>query len=121
LAVTPNGHALAAWIEDGVVRVSDGDGATRTWTPALTISQRGASGDPAVALDPAGDAVVAWTQGTEAAAAFRPANGGWGEPVDLGSAAQSADPHVAIDDAGNAVAVWLAGTTLRSAAKLRTG
>jgi hypothetical protein len=69
------------------------------------------SGAPVVAVDPAGNAVAAWSQSDGSSqrtrAAFRPAGGAFG-PADTISAAgvNTQDVSVAMDAAGNAIAVW---------------
>jgi hypothetical protein len=64
-----------------------------------------------VAMNGAGDAIVAWPAATEGAhviqAVRRPAGAGFTAPVDLSAAGGDAlNPQVAIDPAGNAVATW---------------
>jgi len=65
-----------------------------------------------VALDPAGDAVAAWTgddgAGTQSLlAAWRPAGGAWGAPQPLASRRAVDAPAVTLDAAGNATVVWI--------------
>jgi len=66
----------------------------------------------AVALDPAGDAIAAWTDddgaGTQALkVARRPAGGSWDAPQALVRRAHVDAPAVALDAAGNATVVWI--------------
>ncbi len=66
---------------------------------------------PTVAMNDRGDTVVAWTRGEGSdgvvQAAFRPAGGSFGAPVNLSTGGESATaPRVAIDDAGDATVVW---------------
>ena len=67
--------------------------------------------EPSVAIDPAGDAVVAWRyfDGTDQVieAAERPAAGSFSVPDGLSSSGvNSFEPEVAMDGAGEAIAVW---------------
>ncbi len=119
LALAPGDSALVAWIEDGVVRVSDGELSTGVWEPPVTLSN-GADGDPQLAVDAAGDAVVVWAAGDVVEAAFRPTGGSWAAPVEIGGVpnASTAAPQVAIDGSGNVVALWI-GARVQSAARLR--
>jgi hypothetical protein len=80
---------------------------------------------PQVAVDPAGDAVVAWQRSngahTVVQASVRPAGGSFGPAATLSDATQDASQvHVAIDPAGNATVVWStdtgSGTVVQAAA-----
>src|SRR5262249_50316834 len=126
LAVTPDGDAFVAWIENGVVEVAQGNIASATWNAPATLKDGGdAEGDPVIALDAAGDAVVAWPwrsqprEPTIVQAAFRPAHGSWGQAVDLATVGRDFQhaPRVAIDDAGNAAALWPEDAALRSSVR----
>ena len=129
LALVPSGAALVAWIDGGAVRVAGGQAATGTWDQALTPATggSGADTDVAVALNSAGDALLAWSWRRSATgpaivqAAFRPAGGNWGAAFDLGTAGTGRS-HVqaAVNQAGGAAVVWLDGTTLRGAGRARS-
>jgi hypothetical protein len=128
LSVVPSGETLVAWIDGGAVRVAHGQAANGTWDAPFTPATGGVGidTDVAVAMNPAGDAVLAWswrrsTGGpTLVQAAFRPGGGSWGTPIDLG-AAGSGRSHVAaaINAPGGAAVVWLDGTALRGAGRSR--
>jgi hypothetical protein len=65
-----------------------------------------------VAVDPAGDAIAAWTDddgaGTQSLlAAWRPAGGAWSAPQSLASRRGVDAPAVALDASGNATVVWI--------------
>ena len=65
-----------------------------------------------VAVDPAGDAVLAWTGGDGAGTqtllvAWRPAGGVWSAPQPLARRTSVDAPAVALDAAGNATVVWI--------------
>src|SRR6185436_17563197 len=79
--------------------------------PAAPLAPANGPGGPVVALDPAGDAVAAWTdddgRGTQSLlVATRPAGGAWSVPTPLASDVGVDAPAVTIDAAGNATAIW---------------
>jgi hypothetical protein len=80
--------------------------------PPVDLSGAGQhAGAQVVAMNPAGDAVVAWTRsdGTKlrVQASVRPAGGSFQPAVELSLAGQHGQsPSVAIDDAGNAIVAW---------------
>lgn len=80
------------------------------WTPATTLSGRVPFGitAPQVAVDPAGDAIAAWSYNTGSdyriRARFRRAGGTWERAVEWPGWAGSAS--VAIDAEGDAVVAW---------------
>ena len=128
LALTRAGDAFVVWVENGVVEVAHGSLSTATWDSPLALTSNGdAEGDPVVAVNDAGDVVAAWQwrdqprDPTTVQAAFRPAQGGWSPPANLGTAGQNFlhDPQVAIDASGNATALWPEDTALRSAVRPR--
>jgi PKD domain len=129
LALVPSGEVLVAWIDSGAVRVARGEATTGVWDQPLTPATGGvgADTDVAVALNNAGDAVLAWSWRRSASgpavvqAAFRPAGGNWDAAVDLGTAGTGRS-HVqaAINQAGGAAVVWLDGTALRRAGRSRS-
>ena len=129
LALVPSGEALVAWIDSGSVRLARGNAATGVWDQPVGPVNGGVNTDTdvAVALNPAGDAVVAWSWRRSVGgpnvvqASFRPAGGGWGQAVDLGSAAAAhSNVQVAISDAGAVALVWRDGSILRGAGRSRS-
>jgi len=83
------------------------------WLPATppTTAANGPSG-AVVAVDPAGDAIAAWTDddgaGTQSlVVATRPAGGPWSTPAPLASDVGVDAPAVTMDAAGNATVVWI--------------
>ena len=109
------GNATAVWTQsDGTHSIARA--AERpvggSWSTPVDLS--GSVGDaeiPTVAVDPAGDVIVAWkerTSGSEAIeVSYKPAGGSWEGPaaVEFGSAVVET-PAVAIDDTGDAVVIW---------------
>jgi PKD domain len=114
VAADSQGDMTAVWLgSDGVhasvlaaVRPAGG-----AWPPPVELSSidRNAD-DPAVAVDPQGDATAVWVRedatGGTLQAAMRPAGGTWQSPVDVSSAPDLEDPEVAVDSQGDAIAVW---------------
>ena len=99
------------WVQMAVRR----DGGS--FGPPVDLTPRdGLAGAAVVAVNPRGDAVVAWYAYHDglitARAVFRPAGGSFGAPVDVSSPALvMSEPHVAIDAAGTAVVAWSRGTS----------
>ena len=100
-------HDGGKWIIEAATRPAGGD-----WQPPVEIStgSHGAE-NPAVAIDPQGEAVAVWWRYNGAQdiieAATLPAGGAWQPPVEISPEGQSAlEPEVTFDLQGNAVAVW---------------
>jgi hypothetical protein len=124
LAVAPSGRAVLAWraptlVEDRyAVRASTREDGV--WSPPHELGLVSGAigiGDPQVAIDARGDAIVAWIDTNPPAApgrgivraAIRPAGGGWSPPRTLSGDdgyASTSTPRVAIDEAGNAAVLW---------------
>jgi PKD domain/Collagen triple helix repeat (20 copies) len=88
--------------------------AAPAWLPPISMGGNHPT-FPALAVDPAGDAVVVWLQGPpghdDVMAAFRPSGGPFGQPEKIGVSDQFAGqpptvPVVAMDRDGNALALW---------------
>jgi hypothetical protein len=114
VAMAGNGDVVAAWVQStGGLWASIRPAGGSFGAPAPVSSGTGnvAGQRPALAADPAGNAVVAWLQsnGTHQLmrAAFRPAGGSFGPPATISAAGQhAANPDLAMDGAGNAIVVW---------------
>ena len=119
IAVTPNGLAFAAWVEDGV-GAGDIYFAARSEAGAWLASERvndevcsHGDGSPRLAVDPAGASYAVWADdpsgNSDVFFAWRPASGSWSSPVkindDLGASDQM-NPAIAVDGAGVAYAAW---------------
>jgi hypothetical protein len=117
VAIDPSGAAVVAWarrvgVTEAIVQAkSRAPGGI--WTLASNLSKPGGSaGEPSVAIDPAGDAVVSWQRRNgsyEVAQAVRRTGeaGAWSAPVDLSGAEESTYGTVAaLDDAGDATVAW---------------
>jgi hypothetical protein len=124
VAIDAQGAAIVVWER----RTAAGDTSTRlvraalrpaggTWQPPADLSAPVAGEhplSPAIAIGPAGDAVVVWQHfdGTSSIvqSASRAPGGAWQTPVDVSAAGEDASgAQVAIDAQGVATAVWQAG------------
>ncbi len=82
------------------------------WESPTLVSQPGeAGGNPYVALDAAGDSLVAWRGEDEGhefvRAAYRPVDGSWGAPSDVSAEGEAVEAvRAAVDPNGNAIVAW---------------
>jgi PKD domain-containing protein len=109
------GDTTAVWATGSFPNNFSVQAATRpasgSWSSPQTIST--ANTQPigvALAVDPKGNAIAAWTyvkeMGLGLAAAFRPAGGGWEAPREVASAANYGVPQVALAASGEGIVVW---------------
>jgi hypothetical protein len=116
-ALDAAGNATVAWEalygNTHIVAVAEAAAGSNAWSAPTVLSQKGmAAFEPALAVDPQGDAVAAWTErsaGTEVLRAARrdAGDGTWSTPVDLSSVGtENKAAAVAIDPFGDAVAAW---------------
>lgn len=106
VAAYPTGDVLAVWTSDVGVSAVRYDSTTDTWGGSTLIASRSVAHAPAVAVDPDGNALVAWhLDGSYRIEAVRYAadTGTWGAPVDLGA---GWNVRVETHTDGNAVALW---------------
>ncbi|AEG92391.1 DUF7151 family protein [Ramlibacter tataouinensis] len=116
VAVNAQGQAVAVWVEVvpmGGYRIrASHRPAGGAWS---TPVDAGASGAwmikrPAVAMDPAGNAMVLFSHfdstGDQLYAARYTAGMGWSPAVSLASGVTTSDPQIGMDAGGNAVAAW---------------
>lgn len=121
VAINESGDAIAVWVEtDGsnnriyAARLAYG---SSTWVPYGTpLSTAGEnSSEPQVAIDPAGNAVVVWTESSAGQfyirAASLPAGGTSFNLFPFLSSSGAGTPDVAIDSNGNATVVWVLSST----------
>lgn len=121
IAADAAGNTIAIWIqganpnsENAVNHVQTARlvAATQTWTAPSIRTTRGGASQPAIASDPAGNAVAVWRQydGTTfriQAARYLAATDTWTGPVDLSTPDGPANsPVVGLDRHGNAVVLW---------------
>ncbi len=116
VAIDPAGDAVAVWRWQGsgheLIQAST-DVAGGAWSAPVDLSATSLDvSEPAVAIDPAGEAVAVWWRYDGSVdvvqAASEVVGGSWSAPTDLSSADfEARDPEVAVDPAGEAVAVWL--------------
>jgi hypothetical protein len=116
IALDGAGNAVVVWSDEPdashrTILSADRPAASGVWQTPQPVSALGQQyRHPAVAVDPAGDAVAVWQNeaATLVQAAVRPAGGAWSAPKDvLSGSGLLGVPKVAVDPAGNAVAVWL--------------
>lgn len=114
-AMDARGDATAVWMhKDGgdyvvesAYRPEQGE-----WEEPTLVSAPGEEGgNPHVAVDGDGDSLVVWRGGDEGEesvrAAYRPAGGAWGEPVDVSAAGDHVQSlQAAVDPEGNAIVAW---------------
>ena len=115
IALDGSGSAYAIWSRSngsrGVIetRVKPAGG---RWGPTGALSSASyGSGQPQIAVSPAGDAVATWTHNTsptKVQARVRPAGGAWEATThDLSAAGRRAtEPQVGVDADGDVVAAW---------------
>jgi hypothetical protein len=114
VAADAQGDMTAVWLDsDGVhasVLASERPAGGAWPTPVELSSIDQTADDPAVAVDPQGDATAVWVRedatGETLQAAVRPADGTWQSPVNVSSAPDLEDPEVAVDSQGDAIVVW---------------
>jgi hypothetical protein len=115
LAVAPDGGAAVVWRrEDGsksIVQAAVRGGAGK-WSAPVSLSAAGENAvTPAVAIDPAGEALATWQRFDGAhqiieVSARRP-GARWSAPVDLSARGRNAeDPQVALSATGEATVAW---------------
>lgn len=114
-AMDARGDAIAVWMhDDGTHYVVESSYRPEQgeWGGATLVSQPGEeAGNPHVAIDGKGDALVIWRgedEGEERLrASYRLAGGEWEAPVDISSPGEQVQaPRAAVDPSGNAIAVW---------------
>jgi len=118
-AVDAQGDATAVWMHqagpDWVVQGAYKP-AGGSWEAPTVLSDPGeAGGNPQIALDAGGDAMVVWRGQIEghdvARAAYKPVDGGWESPTSVPTEGEAVQwPLVALDAAGNAIVVWSGST-----------
>jgi hypothetical protein len=117
IAVDPRGDVLVVWIlydgfGSGIVQAAWRSAASGTWEPPVDLTPaRQIMYEPALALDAAGNAIVAWTAPGDGSAVIQSATrsaatGAWGAPATLSAAGTAYTPQLAMNAAGDAVAQW---------------
>jgi hypothetical protein len=118
IGVAGNGEMLAVWDQAGSTVDAASAPAGGSFAPAAAVSAAGSEGDPRLAMDAAGDAVLAWgalQAGIEAVhAVTRSASGVLGPEITLSAHGEAIYPvsanvpsaFVGMDSAGDALAGW---------------
>ena len=116
VAVNPDGDAAVVWMgltsAGGVVIRAAGRPVGGDWSePAALSGLDGYAIEPDLAIDGEGAVTATWSEGEGSGeygvveAATRPADGDWGEPVEL-SDGSAISPQLAVDPEGEVTAVW---------------
>jgi hypothetical protein len=100
-----HGNAIVVWSNGGIF-ASRYRAESDTWSSPMPIV--GAYGRPRIAMNAAGDAIVAWLgAGSIWTTRFDATQQSWGSVVAIDPGGSSGDePQIAMDAAGNAIAVW---------------
>jgi len=117
VAIDAHGDAIAVWqqtLETTMVVAATHVAGAASWSVGQTVSNpMREAGEPRVAIDPGGDAVVLFTGRNAAgneivqASAEQGFGGEWGAPILLSApGADASRATLGIDDAGEAIAVW---------------
>lgn len=108
LAVDASGHATAVWqlhVAQYIWMVQGAGGLGGVWEAPVDLSSASEIGEPQVAADPAGDAVVSWIINNQfPQVATKTANGSWQPPIYVPQYPGS-HAKVAVDSKGNAIVV----------------
>ncbi|HUA48631.1 MAG TPA: PKD domain-containing protein [Solirubrobacteraceae bacterium] len=119
VAADPEGEAIAVWSEvaTNVNQVWESthppDGA---WQAPVMLGYTTWWG-PQVVVDSAGDATVAWGDGSGVEVSERPYGGTWRSPVSLGGAGNDQGLQLAEDSRGDTIAVWEVGVIVYAATR----
>jgi hypothetical protein len=114
-AMDARGDTTAVWMHfDGLHYVVESTYRPEggEWEVPTPVSQPGEEGgNPHVALDASGDALVVWRghgeEGESVRAAYRPAGGSWGSATDVSSPGEQVESlRDAVDPEGNAIVAW---------------
>ena len=112
VALSSASRGLVVFLSDGLTARRFNNG---VWGPATTVSTEGANlRNYDVAVDGAGNGVVAWTNDLGTQVRAYSWGSGWDPTVSLSSSA-GAWPRVASNEAGDTVAAWCQGTNLKGA------
>ena len=116
-----SGAAVVAWLRptgaNTMAQVSyrpTGGG----WEPARNLSHRGHSaGTVAVAMNRAGDAIVAWRHAGLLWSSSRPRGEAWRPRVSVGPFCKICVANIALDEEGNAAASWVTSRVVEASFK----
>ncbi len=115
VAIDSNGDAVAAWIENSLVK-SSSKIVNGNWTAEVTVSATNAS-SPRLVSDLNGNATVIWVESGVIKAATKPFNGNWSSSTALSTSGASS-PSLCVDAAGDVVAAWVRSGNLETSTKL---
>jgi hypothetical protein len=123
LRVDAAGNAIAVWVERPTprneVHAARFTASTGSWSAPSMLNDAAAQAyEPELAMTNAGDAIVVWTEASDAGQAtgiganrYLAATAAWSGATHVQPAGTSAGvlPHVALDGTGNSIAIWLQG------------
>ena len=109
-------RSVAVWLSrpDGdsavAIRASWRDGPAATWTPAVTIATGARARAPRVGVNAAGDALVAWAEGTARgrvrASSLASGTQTWSPPRTISGSGPAGPPALSVGEAGDALVAW---------------
>ena len=116
-----SGAAVAAWLRptgaNTMAQVSYRQ-AGGAWEPARNLSHRGRNaGTVAVAMNRAGDAIVAWRHAGLLWSSSRPHGEAWRGRISVGPFCKVCVANIALDEDGNAAASWVTSAVVEASFK----
>lgn len=116
IAMDSNGNAVAAWVENGLVKSSNLP-VNGSWSTSATLSNSGAS-SPRIVADAAGNATAVWLEGGVLKTSNQPFNGSWSATATTLVSSGASAPQIAVQaSSGDVVVVWVKGSLIQSATK----
>lgn len=106
------GNAVAVWLDVTTQTIQTASlPFGGSWTAPINLSATGGSGEPQIAMNPAGYAVATWTRFNGSFFAIQASTlqfgGSWSAPLEISTPGSGAlASAVAVDLAGNAIALW---------------
>lgn len=113
VALGVGGDAMLAWTDadpvDGAVLTAERSASDRAWAITSWIADAGVGLEPAIAIGPAGEALVAWKQQRDDGVirlAARSSAGAWTSSAPISWAQTAYEPRVVFGADGEAFVVW---------------
>jgi hypothetical protein len=104
VSLAANGTAVAVWVSGNSLR-SAVRAAAGSWSRPVDVAPADLA-DPAVAVDPLGNAVALWVQRERLVVSQRPVEAGTWQLSEELSGGEALAPRVALDARGEGVAIW---------------
>lgn len=115
VAIDGSGNAVAAWIENNLVKASSKP-VSGSWSAAATVSATGAS-QVQIVMDTNGNTTAVWNENGVIKAATKTLSGSWSASTALSTTGASA-PTLCVDAAGDAIAAWVRAGNIETSTKL---